>query len=169
MRRLRTDVMTMPNNTSQKPSLVLEQIQSDYPTIEFVKSSKFSWHAGSKLVTYMPFTQDDMQGAWALLHELGHALLDHTDFDTDIELLKIEVAAWEQAHELAKSYNVTIEDEYIQNCLDSYRDWLHLRSTCPTCFERSLQVDKHTYRCLNCHTEWHVTRSRLCRPYRRQK
>lgn len=169
MKRSRMDVMTMPNNTSQKTNRILAQIQSDYPAIEFVESSQFSWHAGSKLVSYKAFEPDDIRGTWALLHELGHALLDHTDFETDIELLKIEVDAWEQAHTLAKKYGLTIDDNYIQTCLDSYRDWLHLRSTCPTCFERSLQADKHTYRCLNCKTEWHVTRSRLCRPYRKKR
>lgn len=163
------DVTTMPSNTSLNTNRILAQIQSDYPTIKFVESSHFSWHAGSKLVSYKAFGEDDERGIWALLHELGHALLEHTDFASDIELLKIEVAAWERAHALAKQYKLTINDEYVQSCLDSYRDWLHLRSTCPTCFERSLQADKHTYRCLNCHTEWHVTRSRLCRPYRKKR
>ncbi len=169
MRRSLTDVMTMPNNTLPKPKSILQRIKADYPEIKFVEASRFSWHANGKLVSYKAFEPNDMHAAWALLHELGHALLEHTDFETDIELLKIEVAAWERAHLLAKQYGLTIDDDYVQNCLDSYRDWLHLRSTCPTCYERSLQADKHTYRCVNCHTEWHVTRSRLCRPYRRQK
>jgi len=169
MKLLPTVVMTMPNSTLSKPSVLLEQIRNDFPDIEFVESSQFSWHAGSNLVSYKVLKADDIHGVWALLHELGHALLGHTDFETDIELLKIEVDAWSRAHKIARKYGIIIDEEYIQNCLDSYRDWLHLRSTCPTCYERSLQIDKHTYRCLNCQTEWHVTRSRLCRPYRRQK
>lgn len=161
-------VMIMPNSTTPKPSSILRQIQSDYPEIKFVEATQFSWHAGSQLVSYKTLNADDIPGIWALLHELGHALLGHTDFETDIELLKIEVDAWRRAHKIAAKYEVKIDEDYIQNCLDSYRDWLHLRSTCPTCYERSPQIDKRTYRCLNCRTEWHVSRSRLCRPYRRQ-
>lgn len=160
--------MIMPNSTAPKPVTILEKVLLDYPDIEFVESTQFSWHAGGNLVSYKTLKPDDIRGIWALLHELGHALLGHTDFETDVELLKIEVAAWQRARKIAPKYGLTIDDDYVQSCLDSYRDWLHLRSTCPTCFERSLQTDKHTYRCLNCHTQWNVTRSRLCRPYRRQ-
>lgn len=158
----------MPNNISISPTELLARIQSDYPDIQFEQSTQFTWHAGSNLVSYKKLTPGDDRGTWALLHEVGHALLEHTDFESDIELLKIEVAAWQRAHKLARTYGISIDADYVQNCLDSYRDWLHLRSTCPTCFERSLQSDKHTYRCMNCNAEWHVTRSRLCRPYRRK-
>lgn len=168
MKPLPTVVMIMQNNTTPKADTLLQKIQCDFPEITFVESANFSWHAGSNLVSYKALKANDIRGVWALLHELGHALLGHTDFETDIELLKIEVDAWHRAHKIARKYKVKIDEDYIQSCLDSYRDWLHLRSTCPSCYERSPQVDKHTYRCVNCQTEWHVTRSRLCRPYRRR-
>lgn len=161
------DVMIMPNNTLNKPPDILERIKTDFPDITFEKTARFSWHANTKHITYRNIAGDE-KGLWALLHELGHALLEHTDFLSDVELLNKEVAAWAKAHELAARYDVTIDQDYIENNLDSYRDWLHVRATCPTCHERCLQLDKHTYTCLNCHTQWHVTRSRLCRPYRRQ-
>lgn len=160
--------MTMPSKNTLKATPLLKRIRSDYPDISFVKSSRFAWHAGSRNVSYAETPSDDIRGTWALLHELGHALLEHTDYASDIELLQIEVAAWEKAHQLAKHYDIAIDEDYVQDALDSYRDWLHLRSTCPTCFERSLQKDAHTYQCHNCGAEWHVTRSRLCRPYRRR-
>ena len=161
------DAMTMPNNVTLHIPNLIKQIQADFPDITFEAGSHFSWHAKTRHVSYLP-DADDPRSLWALLHELGHALLNHTDFSSDIELLNIEVAAWAEAHRLAEKYGITIDQNYIEDNLDSYRDWLHVRATCPTCYERSLQIDRHTYRCHNCGTEWRVTRSRLCRPYRRK-
>ena len=106
--------------------------------------------------------------AWALLHELGHALLDHQVFATDIDLLQIEVEAWHKAQLIAKPYGIDIAWQHVEQCLDSYRDWLHARSTCPTCQLVTLQVNARLYQCFNCNNQWQVTKSRLCRPHRRQ-
>lgn len=161
----------MPNSTLPKKSPVslLKQLEIDFPSIQFVASTRFSWHAGQKYIAYTEASLEDEKCTWALLHELGHALLEHRDYETDIELLQKEVAAWAKAHELAEKYGIKLDQNYIEDCTDSYRDWLHIRATCPTCYERSAQYDRHTYRCHNCNTSWHVTRSRLCRPYRKRK
>ena len=145
---------------------LLARIAQDYPDLSFIESAHFSWHAGKKHVSYQKSGKDTTQSMFALLHELGHAILGHKDYKHDIELLQLEVAAWEQARGLASHYGLSIDEEYIQDCVDTYRDWLHLRATCPTCFGRSLQHSQTHYRCFNCQTEWSVTRSRLCRPYR---
>jgi len=145
---------------------LLGQIAADYPDLEFIESAHFSWHAGKKHVSYKKTGQNTLHNIFALFHELGHAILEHKDFTHDIQLLQLEVAAWQKAREVASHYSVTIDEDYIEDCLDTYRDWLHLRATCPTCFARSLQASQHRYRCHNCQTEWSVTRSRLCRPYR---
>lgn len=63
---------------------------------------------------------------------------------------------------------LTISEDHIQDCLDSYRDWLHKRSLCPDCNLSSIQIDTHTYMCVFCHKKWHVTAERFCRPYRRK-
>jgi hypothetical protein len=148
---------------------LLERISTDYPDLSFIESAHFGWHAGRQHVSYQKAGKSTAHGMWALLHELGHALLKHTDYKHDIELVQLEVAAWERARKLAEFYGIKIKEDYIQDCLDTYRDWLHLRSTCPSCFGRSLQATQSHYRCFNCQTEWHVSRSRLCRPYRLQK
>ncbi|QQS20405.1 hypothetical protein IPL85_03140 [Candidatus Saccharibacteria bacterium] len=170
------DATTMRVKTTHKPSSatlgtqeLLKQLRLDYPEYSFVESSQFSWHAGKRHVSYRKSPLQNTQGGWAILHELGHALLDHSEYTSDIELVQMEVAAWEKAHALAQQYDMAIDGEYVQDCLDSYRDWLHVRATCPTCFVRCLQSNTNTYSCHNCGTEWHVTRSRLCRPYRRKK
>ena len=148
--------------------MLLKRIAKDYPDLEFIESAHFSWHAGKKHVNFKKSLENTPHDIWALLHELGHAILNHKDYIHDIELLQLEVAAWEQARGLASIYKVAIDEDYIQDCLDTYRDWLHLRSPCPTCFARSLQASQSHYHCFNCRTEWQVSRSRLCRPYRLQ-
>ena len=161
--------MIMPNKStthSQTLADLLARIRSDFPAIEFRLSSRFSWHAGSKHIGYREL--EDEKALWALLHEIGHAELEHSDFVSDIDLLQKEVAAWAKAHEIAKRYGIVIDQDYVEDNLDSYRDWLHVRATCPTCYERCMQTNKRTYVCHNCDAVWHVTGSRLCRPYRRR-
>jgi hypothetical protein len=146
---------------------MLARIIIDYPDVQFVASSRYSWHAGHRHVSYCRKSSGNtMHDMFSLLHELGHALLQHKDYTHDIELLQLEVTAWEQAAALASRYDLKLDDDYVQDCLDTYRDWLHLRATCPTCYGRSLQSDRNHYHCFNCQTEWQVSRSRLCRPYR---
>ena len=156
----------MPKTTTSLEGLV-GQLRNDFAEIQFIEGKRFAWDASGKIM-YNKTTKNITHGIFSLLHELGHAVLAHKNYIYDIELLKIEVAAWEKAHEIAKNYNITLDDSYIQDCLDSYRDWLHIRATCPTCHSRCLQVNKTTYCCHNCNTTWHITRSRLCRPYRLQ-
>lgn len=157
----------MPEAAAEPASLraLLTWVQSDFPEISFVESTRFSWHAG-KHELVVKKTARGQKGAWSLLHELGHALLKHTDYQYDIELLQMEAAAWAKAHELAERYGIEIDEDHVQDCLDTYRDWLHLRATCPTCHSRSLQASPRAYHCFNCGAEWQVSRSRLCRPYR---
>lgn len=148
---------------------LLARIAADYPDLQFIESAHFAWHAGKRHVSFKKTGKSAEHNCWALLHELGHALLGHEDYRHDIELLKLEVAAWEKARELSTTYGVQIDEDYIQDCLDTYRDWLHLRATCPTCYARCLQASTTHYKCHNCQGEWQVTRSRLCRPYRLTK
>jgi hypothetical protein len=107
--------------------------------------------------------------AWSLLHEVGHALLDHQSYDSDLELVEMESLAWQKAKEVGVAYGHTIDEDHIQDCIDTYRDWLHQRSACPNCDNRSLQQDARHYKCFNCGQTWAVSASRFCRPYRLTK
>ncbi len=158
----------MPASTTKNFSDVLSKVTRDHPGIHFLTGVRFAWDPKNQSIHY-PANASTKQDVWTLLHEIQHALLKHKDFQSDFELLQMEVAAWQAAKTLARRYGVTIDQDYIEDCLDSYRDWLHARATCPTCLERCLQTDTHTYTCHNCHTTWHVTKSRLCRTYRRKK
>ena len=94
------------------------------------------------------------------MHETGHALLGHANYQADYELIQLEVAAWQEAKQIAKPLKIEIDEDHIQDCLDTYRDWLYKRSICPNCATKSLQQgDFVHYRCFNCHTTWRVSNS----------
>lgn len=146
---------------------LLKNIKKDFPKILFKPGNTFLWSPRQKIITYKSTSTNNPAAIWSLLHELGHATLNHSSFASDFDLLLMESAAWDKAQELAKKYRLSIESNHIQDCLDTYRDWLYQRSTCPGCTSCSLQTDSRTYECFNCGTTWHVSQSRMCRPYRR--
>ena len=148
---------------------MLEKLQARFPKLSFVAGERFCWSPTTHEVIY-DVARTDETAAWSLLHETGHALLDHQSYLADFELLKIEMAAWSRARELGTELGVTIDEDHIQDCLDTYRDWLYKRSICPTCSTKALQQSDFVhYRCYNCHTTWKVTPSRFCRAYRSMK
>lgn len=146
---------------------LISQLQKDYPKIEFEAGDRFIWSPERQIVVFKTTEAVDPVAIWSLLHEVGHALLDHSIYESDFHLLKMEVKAWEKAKELGAKYNHQIDEDHIQDCLDTYRDWLYKRSSCPECLNCSLQIDNRTYSCFNCGASWHVSLSRLCRPYRK--
>ncbi|HEY1835346.1 MAG TPA: hypothetical protein VGG13_00820 [Candidatus Saccharimonadales bacterium] len=144
---------------------LLKQLSRDYPAIQFVAAQSFYWSPATRQVFYNSKTSAN--DTWSIVHELAHALLGHTAYSQDIELLQLEVAAWKKAEEIGKRYGIEIDSEHIEDCLDSYRDWLYKRSICPSCGTKSIQQDEvPQYQCFNCHDTWCVTPSRFCRPYR---
>lgn len=145
--------------------MVLESLKLTYPGISFEAGNTFLWSPKNSKVIYRESASDEVAD-WSLLHETGHALLEHHDFATDFDLLLMEVAAWDKAKKLASDMGLSIDEDHVQDCLDTYREWLYQRSTCPSCTSCSLQSDKRTYECFNCGTTWHVSASRMCRPYR---
>lgn len=156
--------------SSQKTltSQILPRVKALAPDITFVSSASFYWSPAKQTIAYKKASLSTKEGAWSLLHETAHALLDHHIYKTDFELLMMEVAAWKHAKSLANDLGVSIDENYLQDCLDTYRDWLHRRSTCPTCGNVGLQHSDSEYRCHNCHSTWQVTAARFCRPYRKK-
>ncbi len=88
------------------------------------------------------------------LHELGHALLKHRIFRTEVERLKMEVDAWEKARELAAQYGVEFDDEKMQDELDTYRDFLHAKSRCPKCGLTRYATPDGVFHCPRCEELW---------------
>jgi hypothetical protein len=151
----------------------MEEIASiltgSYKRIKFRPGDKFYWSPETKEVFYDK-AASQQNGVWSLLHETGHALLEHVSYKADFELIRLEVAAWEKAKALASDMQIRIDEDHVQDCIDTYRDWLYARSICPTCNTKSLQQgDLAHYQCFNCRSMWKVTPSRFCRAYRATK
>jgi hypothetical protein len=147
---------------------VIDFINKLLPKTELEPADSFFWSPKNNKIVYNKSQIDNSVGTWSLLHEAAHALLEHTSYNSDLGLLKLEVEAWDEAKILAEKLNIKIDNDHIQDCLDTYRDWLHRRSTCPNCGIVCIQTSPIEYSCHNCHTSWNVTASRFCRPYRLQ-
>lgn len=138
---------------------LLPRLNEDFPAITFTAGDVFSWSPDTRTVFYV---ESDARGVDLLLHELSHGLLDHHDYRRDVELLNMEAAAWDKARLLAKDYSVKIDESVAEANLETYRDWLHARSTCPTCEATGYQTAKNTYECVACGGSWRVNEARLC-------
>ena len=134
---------------------LVEHLQQDYPKFSFVPDQVDAWSADRQEIRYRkPLSK------YAILHELGHALCNHTGYRLDVELLKLEVDAWEKAKQIAPHYQLNISAQYINRCLNTYRDWLLARSRCPDCNLVGLQSTADLrYRCCNCFLSWSVSQT----------
>lgn len=159
-------VVTIMLNKSSNMQPLLKSLTERFPTLRYTAGKQFCWSPESQEIFY----KTDAKGStdtWSLLHETGHALLNHRIYQADYELLQMELAAWQRAKELAVELDVTINDDHIQDCLDTYREWLYQRSMCPNCRTQSMQEsDFRHYRCFNCHAVWKVSTNRFTRTYR---
>lgn len=90
------------------------------------------------------------------LHELGHALCKHKDYTTDVQRLKIEAEAWERGKEVLLKmqekdfWTPEWDEDFAQDHLDTYRDWLHTKSKCKKCGLTRYQTADGEYHCLKC-------------------
>jgi hypothetical protein len=153
------DAMSSSNSNSSE---LVETLKQDYPKFAFNIGKQEQWSPKKNTIFYNP-----NKSCFGLLHELAHALLDHSNYQNDFELIKLESDAWEMAAKIGQKYGIKIDDDYIQNCLDTYRDWLHRRSACPSCGTHVLQSNSNNYHCFNCDTSWRVSSGKFVRAYRK--
>ena len=141
-----------------RTALLLSKIREDYPEIRFEKGDVFRWSPVDQTVYYID-NNDDV----SLLHELAHAVLGHKNYTRDIELLTIEREAWDHVVTVFKDkYAISIDEQQIEQMIDTYREWLHARSLCPSCEATGVQNDKNHYSCLACSASWRVNEARTC-------
>lgn len=138
---------------------LLKQLKADYPELKFVSSDDYRWSFEDQSVYY---DENNSINAPLLLHETAHGLLGHEAYSADINLIKLERDAWTKAEELAQKYSVTIAESTREDALDSYREWLHTRSLCPTCGKNGIQTDSNLYECLVCSAKWRVNDAKNC-------
>src|SRR4051812_39841498 len=111
--------------TSSKTSKVfIERIITDYPQFNFEPGPQELWSPKTNMITYSQ-SEPLTELRYGLLHELAHALLGHNSYNSDFELLKLETEAWDLAVKIGKKYKIRLDPDHIQDCLDTYRDWLH--------------------------------------------
>ena len=85
-----------------------------------------------------------------VLHEVGHALSEHKFFRTDLQRVKMEREAWERARGLCEQYGVVYNEEFVEEKMDTYREWLHRKSRCPECGLTRYQTKDGRYHCPGC-------------------
>lgn len=137
---------------------LINLLKKNYPLFHFQAGEAFQWSPDSVTIFY-----GREEDPVALLHELAHAILGHRYYSRDVELLEMEREAWEYARDrLSKEYVIVIEDDIVEQALDTYRDWLHARSNCTTCSSTGIQISPNIYKCVACGTSWRVNEARLC-------
>lgn len=150
-----------------KPTLPkLSEITKRFSQFTFASDEVFHWSPRENTVYYNSEAISDISGIFQLFHEIGHAVSGHSTYTSGVQLLKIEAEAWKYAQELAEEYELSISSRQIEHCLNSYRDWLHLRSTCPTCQTVAIETKSNYYSCFNCFQKWKVPADQVTRNYR---
>lgn len=122
------------------------QLVKDFSQFHFVNGAKFKFRPPKTIV----IGPDEEGAEMMLLHELGHAILRHRLYTTDLARLKMEAEAWEKAKELSARYGVKFREEVAQGELDTYREWLHQKSRCPECGLTRFQSSSGIYHCPRC-------------------
>ena len=125
---------------------LINRIKTDYPNFAFKTGRKFAFRYPKTITIGPPEPFDSL----LLLHEISHALLGHRDYSRDIDRIKMESEAWEKARSLADHYGVEIDEDLIQDELDTYREWLHQKSRCPRCGLTRFQTPDSKYHCPRC-------------------
>ena len=126
--------------------LLTEKLKKDYPDLRFKEGRKFAFRPPRTIV----IGPEEPGAELLLLHEVGHAISGHRDFDVDVKRLKMEVEAWEKARDLANNYELEFSEEVMETELDSYRDWLHQKSRCPACGLTRFETPDGQYHCPRC-------------------
>lgn len=124
----------------------LARIKSDFSEFNFIFGARFSFRP-PKTIVVGPSEEND---SLLLLHELGHALSKHRDFDTSVKRVRMEREAWDKARDLAKKYEIDFDEEMVESELDTYREWLHKKSRCPKCGLTRFQSPDGAYHCPKC-------------------
>jgi predicted Zn-ribbon and HTH transcriptional regulator len=138
---------------------LIAKVTTDFPDLIFAANDEFRWSPDEQTVFY----EKDSEDLASFLHELSHAILNHKEYARDIGLLELERAAWTYAQEnLSGEYGVVIDTNQVEDSLDTYRNWLHARSTCPSCKATGFEVKKAEYKCPACSSKWRVNDARVC-------
>ena len=134
----------------------LSDLQLFYPEYRFKPGLRFLFRPPNTIF-YEPLDGPFQPFALQLLHELGHAISGHRNFQLSIDRLKIETEAWQAAEkilqihpELVAKYHLSFDQEFAEVHLDTYRRWLHQKTTCKKCGLTMFQDKNQTWYCPHC-------------------
>ncbi len=146
---------------------VLDKLIAFYPDVKFISGKIFSYNPEKRSINYPAKVNNVKKSIYALLHEVGHYACNHVSYDHDLDLLEKELEAWRKARQIASELDINISDKYVDNCLNSYRDWLHQRSQCQLCSNpaaiKSYSDNKFLKHCLICNQSELVEIYSLCK------
>ncbi len=134
----------------------LIELKAMYPQYKWTLGNRFKYKPEKTIIIDQNEAISMPYFALLTLHELGHALSNHRDYKTDVERLRIESEAWQRAkreiekHENWNKYGIKYDEDFAENELDSYRDWLHQKSKCKKCGLTRYQTTDGVYHCPNC-------------------
>ncbi len=128
----------------------------DFPQFKFQPGRFNMWSPHTHTIYFDTRRIKSDSGKAGLLHEIGHGLLGHRLYKYDMELLKMEMEAWDVVRQLGPKYGITIDEKHIARCISTYDNWLSKRATCPDCNNFSLQKDRCTFGCFACGSKWKV-------------
>lgn len=133
---------------------LIKKIASNHPELEIAAGERFQFSPPNHLYYDPQTSYSNSEAKLLLLHELGHYLIKETDYSTDIELIEIETRAWAKAKDLCKQYGVKYDEDFVEDRLDSYRDYLHYFSLCKNCQLAGYQDNAGHYHCPLCGANW---------------
>jgi hypothetical protein len=133
---------------------LVKSLKADYPELHIQAGPRFQFTPPDKLFYDSDTEYTESEAKLLMLHELGHYLIGETDYGTDIELLEIEAKAWAKAREICSCYGISYDEDFAEERLDSYRDYLHQASLCKNCQISSYQDDHGSYHCPLCGATW---------------
>ena len=157
----------------EKDQAFLKILATDYHSFRFcLEKKRFSFRQNT---IFLGPPQPNF--ALLTLHELSHGLCGHKDYHTHVERLKIESAAWQRAKTILKNYQKSAasllqspqknirnsgqalqsvlpswDQDFVEDSLDTYRDWLHGKSRCRKCGLTCYQDASGQYHCPFCDT-----------------
>jgi hypothetical protein len=140
---------------------LIDEIKAAYPRLVLRRGDNFYYNASAMSITYDP---SDRFVCQLLLHEIGHYIAADPTPNSGVELIACEQRAWFIATStLSPRFEVKIDKDFVEDCLDTYRHWLHQRSTCSYCNITALEFSSSHYTCVACGRSWLANSAKTCR------
>lgn len=96
------------------------ELVQHFAEFKFVESNVFGWRPQDRTITFDPKRITNDKGKMQLLHELGHALLNHKTLPEDTRY-QLERDAWEVARLLANKLDLKPQELLIARQLQDVR------------------------------------------------